>query len=139
MEKICLGRLIESGELTWLSKHSWDCNWYWAFGYLGNRNCHWHFESLLEGNQYHVKDLFNDTTLTQADWWIMRDLFTQAYALKKAAEVYRHGGHQSSKKGVTDIIQSKDMENRINQDLKMILDELWNYLISVNARLEENV
>ena len=45
------------GEYVWLEKESWDCGWYWGFGYLhtysNNRcpersrdlNSHFHFDS----------------------------------------------------------------------------------------------
>lgn len=26
-----------------LSNFIWECNWYWAGGYVGNQNCHFHF------------------------------------------------------------------------------------------------
>lgn len=135
-ERILLGRRIDDGELMYLSKHTWDCDWYWGLGYLGNRDCHYHFESLLYNvmingkNVQHplASELFMTTNVTDSEWWIVRDLFAQAYALRKAAEVYRYGGHQSSRVGVTDIIKNEEMENKVNADLKAVLDVLWDYV-----------
>lgn len=28
----------------YLENFTWDCDWYWAGGYLGNKNCHFHFD-----------------------------------------------------------------------------------------------
>lgn len=138
--KIKLGKLksdagsYADGEVIWLTKHSWDCGWYWSFGYLGNRDCHFHFDSILflkdsKGNiLYTASDLFQETNISDKEWWVIRDLFVQAYALQKAAEVYRHGGHQTSQKGVTDVIQNLEMSNRLNEDLKKLLDTLWDFV-----------
>lgn len=137
MNKIFLGKLKSDagthadGENIWLEKHKWDCGWYWAFGYVGNRNCHFHFDSLLyikDGKgmvKYVASDLFEDAKITDREWWVLRDLFSQAYALKKAAEVYQYGGHQTSVLGVTDIIKNKDRADQINADLAKVLDLAW--------------
>lgn len=135
--KIRLGRLKKGSgtfaedELVWLTKHSWDCGWYWGFGYVGNSECHFHFESLLypkgkdNRTRYLASEIFSETNIDDKAWWVIRDLFVQAYALKKAAEVYRHGGHQTSQPGVTDIIKNLERANQINADLKLVLDLVW--------------
>jgi hypothetical protein len=121
------------GENIWLEKHKWDCGWYWGFGYVGNKDCHFHFESMLyikdgKGScKYGASDLFETTNITDKEWWVIRDLFVQAYALKKAAEVYRYGGHQINQTGVTDIIKNKERADQINADLAKVLDLVWDY------------
>jgi hypothetical protein len=126
-DRILLGRRKDDGELCFLSKHEWDCEWYWAFGYLGNRNSHYHFESLLGKRIYIPADIFSETNISEKEWWIIRDLFVQAYALKNVAEVYQYGGHQSSRAGVTDLIKSAEKAAIANADLEKILDTLWHY------------
>ena len=135
--KILLGKLqgdagtFADGENVWLEKHKWDCDWYWGFGYIGNKRCHFHFDSLLNIKdskglvKYVASDLFESTKITDKEWWIMRDLFVQAYALRKAAEVYQYGGHQSSYPGVTDVIKNKVAADQINADLEKVLDTVW--------------
>lgn len=54
-DKIYLGTITGYGSI-YLSKHSWDCNWYWGFGYLGNNNLHFYIESLIEYR--YIKDSF---------------------------------------------------------------------------------
>ena len=139
-QKIRLGRLKTDagthadGEEVYLEKHRWDCGWYWAFGYLGSRTCHFHFDSLLcikdgkGGVKYTASALFSDTPITDTEWWVIRDLFVQAYALKKAAEVYRYGGRQTTLLGVTNLIRSKNLAARLNKDLETVLDTLWNFI-----------
>ena len=127
MDKIYLGDTTQYGRL-YLSKHSWDCGWYWGFGYIGNSRCHMHIDSLING-EYDVKKVFDGgTKITQDQWWIIRDLFTQAYALKGAAEVYRHGSHQTTEPGITDCIKNLEMAARINKDLQIVLDKVWDFL-----------
>jgi hypothetical protein len=128
-EKILLGRNAHYDEPVYLTKHEWACGWYWAFGYLGNKKCHFHFESYLEGGKYEITQHLKQSNITQKEWWVIRDLFVQAYALQKAAEVYRHGGHQTTMKGVTDVISDPDMCKRLNNDLEIILNVLWAYVV----------
>lgn len=114
-------------ERIYLQKHSWDCDWYWSFGYIGNKNLHTHFENefLKEAS---IDKLFVLPQYSQDDWWIIRDLFIQVYALQACAEVYRYGGHQTTRKGITDIIKDEEMCKRLNSDLEKVLDKLWDFL-----------
>lgn len=131
-DKIHLGKLkdgsstIAAGENIWLSKHKWDCDWYYGMGYLGNKDCHFHFESFLKDSKT-ASELFESTNITDGEWWVMRDLFKQAYALQAAAEVYQHGGHQTKRKGVTDVLQNAAKAMALNDDLERILDLVWDY------------
>lgn len=133
--KILLGKVKKDagtyadGEFLWLEKHKWECERYWAFGYLRNKNCHFHFDSLFTILQPQASEFFDETDISDSDWWVIRDLFVQAYALKKAAEVYRYGGHQTSRPGVTDLIRDDEMVKRLNSDLERILDKLWNFIV----------
>ena len=129
MDKIYLGNTTEYGRL-YLSKHSWDCGWYWGFGYIGNSRLHMHIDSLING-EYDVNKIFDGSTgITQDQWWIIRDLFRQAYALKAAAEVYQYGGHQTTKPGITDCIKNLEMAAQINKDLETVLNKVWDFLLN---------
>ena len=129
MDKIYLGNTTEYGRL-YLSKHSWDCGWYWGFGYIGNKNCHLHIETLI-GLKWDVSQIFDKgTKITQDQWWIIRELFRQAYALKCAAFVYQHGGHQTTKLGITDCIKNLEMAALINKDLEIVLNKVWDFLLN---------
>lgn len=133
-EKIYLGiQHLEysTNERIYLSKHSWDCDWYWGLGYVGNRNTHFHFETYLKDGKL-ASELFTDCNFTDSNWWIIRDLFVQAYALKEVAAVYRHGGFQSGRKGITDLLKSEEKAKQANDDLKLILDTLWDFMLNNN-------
>ena len=134
--KIYLGR-DTCGDRLWLEKHKWDCGWYWAFGYIGNPSLHTHISSLIDyPKEYdpkwtNVSRQFCETWITQDQWWIIRDLFISAYTFKKAAEVYRYGGHQTHS-AEKYRITSDDMAAKLNGDLARLLDNIWGY-ITTNA------
>lgn len=134
MAKIYLGKVRPGateyldGEAMYLEKHEWQCGWYWALGYIGNARTHCHFDGqFLKGNPLEANEVFITTNITNGEWWVIRDLFVQAYALRKAAEVYQYGGHQAPKKGLTDVIRNPDMAKTLNADLERVLDALWVY------------
>ena len=124
MMKLLLGK--QGHESIFLTKHQWDCGWYWGFGYIGNHNHHFHIDSLIS-SETDVSKIFTQTTISQSAWWIIRDLFIQAYALKAAAAVYSYGGYQTTKVGITDLIKSSDMEKKTNADLQIVLDRVWDF------------
>lgn len=62
-----------NGKRVWLEKPSWDCGWYWGFGYLqtmcGNRepsaardiDCHTHWDSCVAESHKNAHDWFIET------------------------------------------------------------------------------
>lgn len=141
-ERIYLG-VNSDGESISLKKHKWDCGWYWSFGYVGNRNLHYHIDSMINHPSHYddkwtnVTRQFRETWLTQDQWWILRDLFITAYALKKAAECYRCGGHQTHKARDHHVV-SADMATLLNADLKICLDNIWVLLLKWREDFLEN-
>jgi hypothetical protein len=129
--KILLGKI--DNETVYLTKHTWDCSWYWGFGYIGNTNSHYHIDSLIK-DETDVNRIFSSTWLTRAAWWALRDLFIQAYGLKKAAEIYQHGGHQTTHLGLTDIIKNKEKAAIINADLEILLEKTWDFILTERAK-----
>jgi hypothetical protein len=124
-DKILLGKTAEHG-VIYLEKHRWECDWYWGFGYVGNNHCHFHFESFL-GSETDIHKIFDETPLTQLQWWVLRDLFIQAYTLKKAAEVYQYGGHQIDRV-ICRVIGDKKKAEMLNHDLELVLNRIWQLL-----------
>ena len=115
----------------YIEKHSFDCGWYWGFGCIGNRALHTHFNSVfLNGAECDIEKLFIVPKYNQDQWWKIRDLFIQAYALSKCAEIYKHGGHQTSTRyGVAqEGNRGEQKAAQINTDLENVLNELWQEL-----------
>jgi hypothetical protein len=131
-ERVLLGKIEEYNRLVpiYLSKHSWDCEWYWGLGYLGNANTHFHFSDYLKGTEWDVASIFTGgTVLTQSQWWVICDMFKQAYSLRATAEVYRLGGHICGANDITTLLRDSNKSAMLNADLELILDRLWDYIV----------
>jgi hypothetical protein len=139
----------------YLSDFTWDCDWYWGGGYLGNKDTHFHFDgAFLDtpdrrghslGSFYTPWDkipervtdkviLGNGAAVWEdigtflddvpphiaANWWRIKDLFKQFYALRAAAEVYRCGGH-CTHKGRNPAELNPDMAKQINSHIETVI------------------
>ena len=145
-KKYLLGYI--NNESIYLSPPSWDCNWYWGFGYLGNKNCHYHVDSLTkqelyndekniwEYKFYNLKDgldkHFGDTyIIKESQRWEFAELMQTFYNLKNTAEVLGRGGSYLTDNPCREIIINNEEVKRINEIvLPSIFDKL--YLILEN-------
>jgi hypothetical protein len=119
-------------EPIYLSPPKWGCGWYWGFGYLGNKNCHYHIDglakdcNLYDGFKKHFKSTL---TIRDSHLWTICELFKTFYVLKEAAEVLGRGGSHYSKNPCKDIITNKDEVKRINEIvLPAIFEEIYKIL-----------
>lgn len=108
-----------NGERIYLSPPSWDCGWYWGFGYLGNRNCHYHLSGVDEGKNINLYDAlkqhFQDFQIDDKKLWTFCELVRSAYTLKEAAEVLGRGGSHYTTNPCADTIKSEAETARINE------------------------
>ena len=151
--KIRLGytkpKLYGAREVVYLNGFSWDCDWYWGGGYIGNRNFHAHFDgAFLDvpdvrghclGNfvsPWHGKGKVIDNGCSiwenvafflddvpehlSKNWWRIKDLYKQFYIYKKAAEAFRHGGRCSSI-GCDPREKNKEMEKAMNDHIEQVI------------------
>ena len=130
----------KNGKKCYLEQASWDCDWYWGFGYVetytNDRSPenskdierHRHFNGLfLDKNIFDsFKDFFEETPLTDDEIWELLGYMEEFYTLKKYAEILHSGNHITSKaqnikeeKNETENIKEY---NRINQ---ILLPELF--------------
>lgn len=124
----------EYGILYWLCEPSFDCNWYWGFGYISsytdNDNPKWardicthqHFQMFLDGihGNFYVdawKYFFNESTLSDEEVWHLMELMKTAYALKEMAAIYHRGGSNISKPICKKLLINTDKEKEINEIL----------------------
>jgi hypothetical protein len=81
--KVLLGQIKDTNESVYLNGFSWDCNWYYGGGYIGNRNFHAHFDgAFLETPDIRGHILGNFIT----PWTITPD-----YIKKENCTVIRNG------------------------------------------------
>lgn len=144
-EKIYLGTV--DNEKIYLSAPSWDCNWYWGFGYLGNRNCHYHVEGLKNIEKYNFeakaftcervnmfdgfKKHFDDSFIVKddKDVWTLAELFESFYTLKEYANFCHTGGSHMSTNPCKEILKNEVEERRINDVLlPQIFEEIYKVL-----------
>jgi len=120
----------EDGIRYWLSAPSWDCNWYWGFGYVSTyiRNSvpdcakdldsHQHIDSsFLDTSNLYDSSKFASTVFDEKTGWILSELFNEFYILKKTAELYHMGGAHITTSPLQDLLKNPEQENHINKVL----------------------
>ena len=142
--KIFLGTMatnfnsLSKGDRIYIDKHSFDCGWYWGFGYIGNAHMHTHFDSVFLKGANDIKmpsELFVVPKYTDKEWWLILDLFKQAYTLKQCAEVYQYGGHYITNEH-TQLIKNDELADKINSDLEKVLNKVWD-ILSKKIKIEK--
>ena len=145
-----LGRTY-SGQKVWLEKQSWDCDWYWGFGYLHEFSnneypehsrdieAHYHFDSTFLKGPECSKDMFKkyfaETVLTDDEIWELCDLMMTFYTLKETAALFKHGYSWQSSRAKIDCIQSDPFACAIN---KTMLPEVFNRIEKLLSPEENN-
>lgn len=127
-ERFLLGVRKEDCKKVYLAKASWDCSWYWGFGYIDtfDKNDiydHNHFNSLfLEGRIFDsFKNYFIETTLNDDEIWCLLGFMKEFYTLQKYAELLQYGNYITSK--AISVLEEKNEEKnkkeveRINKTL----------------------
>jgi hypothetical protein len=163
-KKWTLGTLKGTSESVRLEDFTWDCDWYWGGGYVGNNNFHCHFDGCFlntvdsrghslnsigatfldpwqpipahcDASKVHrvsngasvwepLSFFLDNANYNEQQWWRIKDLFKQFYALRDAAEVFRYGGHCSSN-GRTPAEINLDMAASINKHIgEVIIHEI---------------
>ncbi len=130
-DKFYLGK--SGGERIYLTAPSWDCGWYWGFGYLGNKNCHYHVDGLSKNSDLFdgFKKHFGDTFIIKndSDIWLLSELFETFYHFKKFAEVYHIGGSNYTNNPLKEIIKNGAELKRINEViLPHVFEEIYKVL-----------
>ncbi len=96
------------GIYYWLQSSSWDCGWYWGFGYIETyTNNKYPRLSRDIGSHQHATDFYPEwwghnkagykpsilaeTTFSDHEGWLLSELFEQFYLLKDMAGFYARG------------------------------------------------
>lgn len=106
--------------------------WQFYFGVCVNDYANFDFkEMFIDPKDYDVNSVFAKTKIHKLEWMNILDLMKQAYALRAAAEVYKRGGYIINNKD-TMLIINRQMEDRINRDLAILLNKIWLILQTAN-------
>ncbi len=116
------------GVKHYLKKPSFDCGWYWGFGYIHtfiNNNKpelsrdiseHYHFNSFEKNTNMFdgIQNAFVSFVLDNKDLWTLCELMKTAYTLGNYADTLYTGGAHYTTNPCKDIIKNDDEYNRIN-------------------------
>lgn len=133
-KKIWLLGQDEDGINYWLEEPSWDCGWYWGFGYIETYthnsrpdlakdiNSHSHFNGLWHisnrtdlTNRDNFKKVFKKTTLTDDEIWELCDYMKTFYTLRDVAELFKHGYSWQTSKAKIDDLQNEEQYDLVNK------------------------
>ena len=134
-----LGIRKSDGLKVWLQEPSWDCDWYWGFGYIEiyskNQKTlyeHTHFDSLFFGKEKDafkmLKEYFKETVLTDKEKWQIIDYMESFYTLRKTSDLFYIGDSHYT----TTPLQLKNNEiyEKINKEMLPSLFEEIKRLLS---------
>lgn len=115
-ERFLLGEDIDGVEY-WLEKASWDCGWYWGFGYIESKHSHEHADNFLsewftEWNG--SKPRLDKRTFTEAEGWELCELLKQFYTLKNTAEYFGRGKENCGNTEIPDY-KKPELVKEINE------------------------
>jgi hypothetical protein len=141
-EKVFLGYaegIKKVSNRVYLSPPSFDCGWYWGFGYLSTTNSHYHVKGLQnQENNLHdglKKDFGNTLRVNKEDMWTFSELFKTFYNLRETAEVLGRGGSHYSENPCKDIIINTDEVTRINSK---VLPSIFKEIYKILSRYQNN-
>ena len=123
----------KDGISYWLAEPSWDCGWYWGFGYVETYTnnmhpdkakdiaSHQHFNNMFLNGRKCSRDMFKEffveTPLSDDKIWELVDYMQTFYTLKSAAELFKHGYSWQTGKAMINALQSEKQERLINNAL----------------------
>lgn len=110
-KKVFLLGIDEYGSNVWLEAASFDCGWYWGFGYIetyeGNKapniardiDSHSHYDSSIWSSRnvkgdfvYHINMMdWKASTLTDGEAWKLSELMREFYCLRETAQLFDRG------------------------------------------------
>jgi hypothetical protein len=118
---------VVDNEDIYLKAPSWDCDWYWGFGYIGNRDHHYHLDWLNEGKNQNfydaIKEHFGASFVIKDDndIWLFSELIKTFYTLRETAKLLVQGHSNYCTNPLSENIKNIDEAKRINEELMPLL------------------
>ena len=140
----------KDGELYWLERASWDCDWYWGLGYVESYrgkgrsdrswSAHQHFDGLFLKSAKFVdgyKEFFEETTLTDKDTWTLLELMQSAYTARKYSDMLHTGGAHITSNPVWYVLHDDAEYERINKKvIPSIMNEVYKLLMTGETSID---
>jgi len=138
----------DEGILYWLEAPSWDCKWYWGFGYIETYTynerpsqshditSHQHAENFMKWwiDINNNKPILKETTFSKKEGWELSELFKRFYMFRELAEYYHRGGAGISNSPELGDVKNLDEWNRINKE---VIPEIMNRILKILTPEEE--
>jgi len=136
-EKIFFGKSKIDGDSINMDKPSFDCGWYWSFGSLGNKGCHYHLSGYQKENGFGehrdinmYDSLMSDYDLNpciKANLWSFCEQSQTIYTIKEAFEVFNRGGANYTENPMSELIKMSVDAEKLNKELlPELLQKFWN-------------
>lgn len=98
-----------------LRRPSFDCDWYWSVGYLGNSDTHYHVKNVEDKQNLCMFDRFKlhfgaSLRITDdKDLWLFCEIMTSLYQLKETAELLHRGGMHQTKNPDQELLKNEEL------------------------------
>lgn len=129
VEKAFFGVRKSDGARIKMSRPSWDRQWYWSFGYLGNSLEHYHLSSYAQGRNIDMRDaLLSDYDLAPhiaENLWQFCEQAKTIYILKEAYEVLHRGGAHYTTHALQDVVRDDFARILATEKLPKLLQKFW--------------
>lgn len=132
------------GTCYWLEAGSFDCDWYWGFGYIETYtnntnpeiardiNSHSHFDSMFLNKNKNAfdtfKEFFVETTLNDAEIWKLCEMMRTFYICREYSDLIYRGGANFTSNPVYNTIKNDREYDRIN---KIVIPELLKAIYNI--------
>lgn len=149
-DKVFFGTRKDDNTGIYLDKPTFDCEWYWSFGSLGNKNCCYRLNSYQtktifikdDAGKYHsftikrnlhMRDaLLEDYALNpviEANLWTFCELSLSIYTLKAAADLFHIGGsHTTTNPGKDNLKNNEIYKKLVSELIPAQCQLLWNLI-----------
>ena len=156
-DKVFFGVNKDTSDYIYITKPTWDCDWYWSFGYLGNRNCHYHLSSYQEkdmtfkdqNGKFHFFTIKRNKCLHDClledyelapviknNLWQFCEQSLTIYTLKDAYEVLYSGGSNNTTHALKDVVKDSEYAAKLaNETLPKLLQAFWDL---ISQEVKEN-
>lgn len=130
------------GERIYLSLPNFECDWYWSFGCLGNKNHHYHLSDVSKDNNLSLYDALKANyslcppLQDDKNLWTFCELVETAYRLRATAEIYYRGGSHISNNPCRELLYHKGLYEYINFILLPALFKQIEKLFGLDKGLE---
>lgn len=147
-----LGKKLD-GTLVWLERPSFDCDWYWGFGYLheftNNKNpklskdiaSHYHFDGTFDSYEKILpnrpKSFLEEYVLTEHECWKLYELMKSAYIARNYSDMlHARSAHITTNPCGDTIANDAEYKRIVNIVLPNIFKEI-ELLLSPESESEE--